>query len=163
MIKRRTFTLSDATAMLPLISRVVKDIRGERSRLAKLARRLERADLSRADRELLQSERRRSRRLLTDHLAEANGLGVEITNGVRCEALFPFEHKWTGSHGDQRLRDAYFVYQDAQGTIREWYFSGWPNQRHLVPQRWQQVPRTVPAKRPATRDAHRAMELRPAA
>jgi hypothetical protein len=63
-----------------------------------------------------------------------------ITPGVRCEALFPFLHKWTGGRGDGRIRKAYFVYSDEQETIARWFFAGWPHDRRQVWPHWWNSP-----------------------
>jgi hypothetical protein len=80
-------------------------------------------------------------------LSEAAYLGVEITPGVRCEALFPFEHQWVGPQGDNKIRPAYFVYNDVQDTIHEWFFSGWPNDRRHVNAAWWRQFRPTPVSR----------------
>jgi hypothetical protein len=84
---------------------------------------------------------------LADALREASELGVEITPGVRCEALFSFDHQWIGPEGDNKIRPAYFVFNDAQATIEEWFFSGWPSDRRKVNPKWWHQFRQTPVPR----------------
>lgn len=154
---RGTFILTEAAQMLPLVRRILHDLREARSRLCQINRRLRQTALSEdrdaidPEREALVAERRLWREKLADCLAEAGFLGIEITSGVRCEALFPFEHQWIGPNGDGKLRPAYFVYNDAQNSITEWFFSGWPNDRRKVNPRWWRQFRPAPARRLQTK------------
>lgn len=146
---RGAFILTEAAQMIPLIRRILRDVREARSRLCQIHRAL--APLVEADRPDLVEERRRWRRRLADCLAEAGCLGIEITPGVRCEALIPFEHQWIGPQGDGKIRPAYFVYNDAQNTITQWFFSGWPNDRRKVNPRWWGQFRPAPSRRLQTK------------
>lgn len=138
---RGSFILTEAAQTLPLVRRILRDIREARSRLCRLER------SQRASASETAGERRRWRELLANCLSEAAYLGVEITPGVRCEALFPFEHQWVGPQGDNKIRPAYFVYDDAQATIHQWFFSGWPKDRRHVNSTWWRQFRPTPASR----------------
>lgn len=138
---RGSFILTEAAQTLPLVRRILRDIREARSRLCRLDRSRNVSSAERA------AERRRWREQLAACLAEAVYLGIEITPGVRCEALFPFEHQWIGPQGDNKIRPAYFVYNDSQETICQWFFSGWPNDRRQVNPAWWRQFRPTPAHR----------------
>jgi hypothetical protein len=133
---RKTFILTEAAATLPLVRVILRDIRDWRCRLSKVRR----DALGRgADAERLMAGSalfRQLERKVADCLSEAERLGVRISDGVRCEALFPFEHRWVGPKGDGKLRLAWFAYNDASDTIDEWYFDGWPNDRRTVNPTW---------------------------
>lgn len=137
----RYFILAEAAKLVPLVRRILHDIREARAQLSKLDRMLERVDWT--DEEEISLRQRRSDVVerLQECLAEASQLGVEITPGIRCVALFPFEHRWIGPKGDGRIRPAYFVFDDAHPTITQWYFSGWPNDRRKVNEKWWKVRR----------------------
>ena len=150
MKSQRCFVLTEAAAMLPLIRRILTEVRSARSALSSTRRRLARFDLTKRERARLTQKEQAAQKTLTECLAEADKLGVLITPGVRCEALFPFEHQWIGPGADGKLRPAFFVYSDAKATITEWYFDGWPSDRRQVSsQWWQQFRRSRPARRPA--------------
>lgn len=124
----KSFLLTEAAAMVPLVRRILRDVRSLRSELARRQAGPSGA-LTAQRRRALESE-------LAFCLEESARLGVEITPGVRCEALFPFEHRWIGAGGDGKLRPAYFVYNDANETIREWFFAGWPSERREPAPEW---------------------------
>lgn len=119
--------------MLTLVRQILRDVRETRSRINRLDRL---CAVNKPARPEWLAERALCREQLRACLVEAESLGIEITPGVRCEALFPFQHQWVGPQGDNKLRPAYFVYSDAQTTITEWFFSGWPNDRRKVNPRW---------------------------
>jgi hypothetical protein len=146
-MKGKTFILTEAAAMVPLVRRILRDIRASRARLSRIQRRLAQGRLTKAERDPLARESQDLRRNLAACLAEAESLGVEITPGVRCEALFPFEHQWIGPRGDGKLRPAYFVYSDAEPTIRKWFFSGWPRDRRVCSSHWWQTYRPGVARK----------------
>ena len=131
--------------MLPLVRRILQDIREARSRLC----RLDREAMGLDDESLagMNNQRTAWRAQLAECLRESAELGIAITAGVRCEALFPFDHQWIGPQGDNKIRPAYFVYNDANGAIEEWFFSGWPNDRRKVNPKWLHQFRTAPAAR----------------
>lgn len=124
-MRRRLFILTEAAATLPLVRRILVDVREARARLCRLKRGRPNGD-----------ERRDLSARLVELLAEAGRIGVEITPGVRCEALFPFEHQWIGPKGDGQLRLACFVYSDAEPTIRRWAFAGWLSEPRPCPAEW---------------------------
>lgn len=140
----RHFILTEAAAMVPLVRRILVDVREARARIARLRRERQDAELTKPD---LARWRRRWRhwgRRLANCVDEACSLGVRITPGIRCEALFPFEHQWIGPAGDGKIRPAFFVYNDANPTIEEWIFAGWPNDRRTVCADWWKVNRPSP-------------------
>lgn len=116
--------------MTPLVRQILRDVRETRCRLNAIARSQKQRGLTPKRRHDLQHQVRVNRGVLRQALDEATELGIEITDGVRCEALFPFEHRWIGVAGDGRIRSAYFVYSDGSDTIREWCFASWPDFRH---------------------------------
>lgn len=133
MDRQKYFILTEAAATVPLVRRILVDVRRLRAERSRLERSIRLEEGKGADHE----ERLvHVRRELAACLAEARTLGVEITSGVRCEALFPFEHQWVGPSGDGRIRLAYFVYNDALPTIRHWFFAGWPNDRRCCAEIW---------------------------
>lgn len=136
MKTQRYFILTEAAAMLPLVRQILIDVREARSRIARLRRERDRAELNNSERAMLNRQWRHWGRKLANCQDEAITLGVEITPGIRCEALFPFEHQWIGPAGDGKIRPAYFVYSDAHSTIREWFFDGWPNDRRPIWPSW---------------------------
>ncbi|MFO0944908.1 MAG: hypothetical protein U1D30_03010 [Planctomycetota bacterium] len=136
MKAERYFILTEAAEMIPVAQRLLVEVREARSRISLLRRQRERADLSAAERSQLVRGWRHWSRKLANCLDEAFGLGILITPGIRCEAHFPFEHQWVGPAGDGKLRPAFFVYSDANGTIEDWYFDGWPNDRRAVNPAW---------------------------
>jgi hypothetical protein len=139
MKPRRYFLLTEAAAMLPLVRQILVDVREARARAAHLQHELARTDLGEADRAALAEQQRHWRDQLRGCLDEADRLGVEITAGIRCHALFPFEHQWIGPHGDGKIRSAFFLYNDAQPSITHWYFAGWPHDlRKVWPHWWKQ-------------------------
>ena len=143
--RHRNFILTEAAQMLPLVRRILRDVRAARSRLSRIDRLL-RQDAT--NRQRLREDRGFWRGELAAYLTEAAMLGVEITAGVRCEALFPFEHQWVGPQGDNKLRPAYFVYSDAEPTLKEWFFSGWPNDRRKINPKWWHQYRPTPVRQP---------------
>lgn len=143
--KKETFILTEAAEMLPLVRRILRDIRQARSQISRCRRRP--ASVGTGAIHTVVDERRRWQDRLDLCLAEAAQLGIEITPGVRCEALFPFHHQWVGEEGDQKIRPAYFVYSDAEPTIRSWFFSGWPHDRRAVNARWWHQFRRTPTAR----------------
>jgi hypothetical protein len=149
MKAQRYFILTEAAAMLPLVRRILIDIREARARIAHLRKLRGRAELTNAERATINRQWRHWGRKLANCQDEAITLGVEITSGIRCEALFPFEHQWIGPAGDGKIRTAYFVYSDAQTTIEEWYFDGWPSDRRPIWPSWWETyrPGQVPADR----------------
>ena len=136
MRNNRLFILTEAAAMAPLLRKILVDLREARCRLSNLRRKLMRADLSKQGRIQAGRDEEAWRGKLLDCLAEADRLGVRITAGVRCEAHFPFEHKWIGPSGDDKIRPALFVYDDTQPTISEWIFDGWPKDRRKIWPSW---------------------------
>lgn len=143
--RRGTFILTEAARTLPLVRRILRDIRESRSRLCRfdrLANQLDEESFA-----VYANERTRWRAKLAECLRESAELGIAITAGVRCEALFPFDHQWIGPQGDNKIRPAYFVFNDANGTIEEWFFSGWPNDRRKVNPKWWHQFRSTPAAR----------------
>jgi hypothetical protein len=140
---RRYFILTEAAAMAPLVRQMLIEIREARSRILHLHRELQRCSTDAGATARLGIECRFWHDKLDDVLRECDQLGIEISPGVRCEALFPFEHQWTGPRGDGRIRRAYFVFNDAQATITEWFFAGWPNDRRKVWPHWWTQFRTV--------------------
>ena len=136
MTTERYFLLPEAADMAPFIRRLLVDIRTSRARLSLSDRLLERVDLAPSRRATEEAELRDCRRRLGESVAEAARLGVVITPGIRCEALFPFRHRWTGPHGDGAIRDAYFVFNDAEPSVYRWYFAGWPSDRREVWPHW---------------------------
>ncbi|MGL5095794.1 MAG: hypothetical protein ACRDD1_09410 [Planctomycetia bacterium] len=132
----RTFILTEAAAQVPLVRRILMDVRAERARLSFADRRLERSDLPAREQWRWAGLQSDARKALAELLEEARSLGALVTPGVRCEAWFPFLHRWTGPKGDGRLRPAYFVYNDSQPTICEWFFDGWPDDRRPVAPAW---------------------------
>jgi hypothetical protein len=143
--RRGTFILTEAAQTLPLVRRILRDVREARSRLCRLNR--VGVGTTEIARKAHQEERQRYRQQLSACLEEAAGLGVEITPGVRCEALFAFNHQWVGPDGDFKIRPAYFVFGDACDTISEWYFSGWPSDRRRVNPKWWHQYRPTPTAR----------------
>lgn len=158
MTGKRYFLLTDALAMLPLVRPILIDVRQARASLASIARRLDRADAA-DPLELLQKQAAQAK-LLRECLDEAKRLGIRISDGVRCEAYFPFEHKWTGPKGDGRVRPACFVYSDAGDGIHEWFFEGWPNDRKSIPRTWRRLFR-VPQQSEASSSSCSAPSVRP--
>lgn len=139
--QNRYFILAEAAKLVPLVRTILVQVRATRSRLSRLARLLDRVDWTDAQELELRQQRSESLETLQECLAEASRLGVEITPGIRCEALFPFEHRWTGPFGDYRIRPAYFVYNDSQPSISQWFFSGWPKDRREIAEHWWSVTR----------------------
>ena len=129
---RRTFVLREAVAMIPLAVRIVADVREARCRLSRLRRRA-------GDGRFWQGQ-------LDTAVGEADDLGVRITGGVRCELLFPFDHRWVGPGADGRVRPAWFVLDEPDRRIDRWFFDGWPEDRRVVPADWQAtLPRPMQA------------------
>jgi hypothetical protein len=143
--RRGTFILTEAAQRLPLVRRILRDVREARSRLSRIDRTL--AGVGEASRRRIEIDREYFRQRLADALREASELGVEITPGIRCEALFAFDHQWVGPEGDNKIRPAYFVFNDAQSTIEQWFFSGWPSDRRKVNPKWWHQFRQTPAPR----------------
>ena len=136
-MKAKSFLiLTEAAAMVPLVRRILVDVREARSRLCAIEHRCRRVEWTACERTELKRRGLYWRDRLSGCLAEAEQLGVAITPGVRCEALFPFEHQWIGARGDGKVRQAYFIYNDALPTIRYWYFSGWPKDRRRIAPHW---------------------------
>lgn len=136
---RRNFILTEAAAMIPLVRQLLVEVREGRARLAHLERQTHHGTPTDTNSSRREREQKICRDQLADALTELSRLGVEVSPGVRCEALFPFEHQWTGPKGDGKIRPAFFVFNDAQSTIDEWYFAGWPGDRRKVwPHWWQQ-------------------------
>lgn len=154
MKAERYYILTEAGEMIPMARRLLVEIREARARISRLRRHRERSDITPAERaQILRGWRHWSRKL-ANCLDEAFGLGIVITPGIRCEAHFPFEHQWIGPAGDGKIRPAYFIYSDANGTIEEWYFDGWPDDRRPVNPAWWTMFR--PGKRPTKRSRHAA-------
>jgi hypothetical protein len=143
--RRGTFILTEAAERLPLVRRILRDVREARSRLSRIDRML--TGLGEEARRRMEFERETYRRTLAEALRESSELGVEITPGIRCEALFAFDHQWIGPEGDNKIRPAYFVYNDAQSTIEQWFFSGWPSDRRKVNPKWWHQFRQAPVPR----------------
>lgn len=141
MPQPRYFILTEAVRLIPLVRRILVEVREARAKLSRTNRLLQRVDWTKEEELSLHQQRESALEQLQECLAEAQQLGVEITPGVRCEALFPFEHRWIGPYGDQKIRPAYFVYDDARSTITEWYFSGWPRDRRRIADVWWTVVR----------------------
>lgn len=149
MTTKKYFILTEAAAMVPLIRPILADVRETRARLTHRQRERSRAALTERQRADLDDEIVEMTRRLDTYVHEALSLGVEITPGVRCEALFPFEHQWTGPNGDGKIRAAYFVFSDGQETITQWFFRGWPDDRRDIwPHWWTQYRNSATAPRP---------------
>lgn len=132
----RKFILTEAAAMVPLVRRILADVRECRCQIHALRRQLKKVEGTPAA-GLITDELSAVEDRLRDALGEAESLGIVITDGIRCEALFPFDHKWVGPAGDNKIRRAYFVYSDAQPGITQWFFDGWPHdRRELWPGWW---------------------------
>src|SRR5690606_2218030 len=114
MPQPRYFILTEAVRLIPLVRRILVEVREARAKLSRTNRLLQRVDWTKEEELSLHQQRESALEQLQECLAEAQQLGVEITPGVRCEALFPFEHRWIGPYGDQKIRPAYFVYDDAR-------------------------------------------------
>lgn len=145
MRKRTAFILTEAAATLPLVRQILIDIREARARLSRLDRQIQNKQTRSAARLRLRNQKSQWRARLDDCLGEARRLGIEVTPGIRCEAHFPFDHQWTGPAGDGKIRPAFFVYNDAQATIDEWFFAGWPGDRRKICPKWWKLYRQ-PAK-----------------
>lgn len=145
MTRKKKFILTEAAATIPLVKRILVDIRVARARLNSIHRLQRTKKLNTAKRHELITESRNLRTTLRQLLDEAAALGVEVSEGVRCEALFAFEHQWIGPAGDHKIRPAYFAYSDALDTIREWFFADWPEHRHPPAATWWNQFRTKPA------------------
>lgn len=139
MDSERRFILTEAVAMLPLVRRILTDVRESRCRLCRLRRQLERADHPGSEQVRMKDLARHWQVRLDDCLSEAGVLGIRITPGVRCEAHFPFDHQWIGPASDGKIRPACFVYRDAEPTIGEWIFDGWPSGRRRIWPDWWRV------------------------
>ena len=131
--------------MLPLVRRILSDVRTARCRQHYLERRLAGPGLTRSERGRFEDERADVRRRVDELLSESDHIGVEVTPGVRCEALFPFEHQWIGPQGDGKIRAAFFVYSDEHPTITDWFFKGWPDDRRKIWPQWWSMYRARPA------------------
>ena len=137
----RYFILTEAARLVPLVRGILVEIREARSRLSRLGRLLDRVDWTPDEELSLRQQREAALEQLQNCLGEASRLGVEITSGVRCEALFPFEHRWVGQFGDQQVRQAYFIYDDSKSALSQWFFSGWPRDRRPISKHWWTVTR----------------------
>ncbi len=144
----RTFVLTEAVQMIPLVQSILREVREVRSRMSKIERLLDAGEMIDARGNSLKRNLDTMRRRLALCLIEAREFGFLITDGVRCEALFPFEHRWVGPQGDGKLRPAYFVYNDAQDSISQWFFRGWPNDRRAVNPVWWTQFRNPPNPKP---------------
>lgn len=140
MSSPKKFILTEAAAMVPLVRRILVDVRSCRAEISRLFR-VVRNDASNSD---ARNRLRQRREQLGACLREAKDLGVEISPGIRCEAFFPFDHQWIGRMGDRKLRPAYFLFSDAQPTITQWCFHGWPDHRMQVCEDWWKIRRNRP-------------------
>lgn len=122
--------------MLPLVRRILVDLRRERSRLSRMSRSNQPSANSR-DR-VTPSDFAATLKRIVELVGEIESLGLEVTPGVRCVALFPFLHRWAKPGGDGKIRQAFFVYSDANETIHEWFFDGWPRDRRRCSSAWWQ-------------------------
>lgn len=147
---QRCFILTEAAATLPLVRQILVDVREARARLSRLQRQLDAGLLDEAGRLAVVAEMKAWQCRLDSYQNEWEQLGIEVTPGVRCEAWFPFEHRWTGPGSDGKIRPARFVYCDSQPTIVEWFFNGWPNDRRQICPDWWHEYRAKPDKATST-------------
>lgn len=138
------FLLSQADAMLPLVTQIAEDIQSRWQRLVELEK--EQIDLERRKRDLNWPERSRryavsdeiasEQAKLRDSVLELEELEVILVDPVVGETAFP-----TQVQG----RKAYFVWRVGADVVKWWCFANEP-QRRVIPDSWRKPTPSVAAE-----------------
>ena len=135
------FLLSQADAMLPMVSHIAEDIQTRWQRVVELEK--EQIDLERRRRDLTWPERSRryavndeitsEQAKLRDSVLELEDLNVILVDPIVGETAFP-----TQVQG----RKAYFVWRVGAENVKWWCFANEP-QRRVIPESWRKQTTTT--------------------
>lgn len=141
------FLLSQADAMLPLVTHIAEDIQARWQRLLELEK--EQNDLERRKRDLTWPERSRRYQVsdeiaseqgkLRDSVLELEDLNVILVDPIVGETAFP-----TQVQG----RKAYFVWRVGADNVKWWCFANEP-QRRVIPENWRKPTQSVDVEQKA--------------
>lgn len=141
--KSANLDLSTARKMIPLVRRIVSDIRSLQGNLSRLQPEHERLERQRHDLVWLERQRRyqvqdqltQTKRELAAALAELKALGVQMASREEGRVEFP-----TRING----RQAAFSWQSDEPDIAFWHYSG-EEIRRPIPEDWSESPSNRPA------------------
>jgi hypothetical protein len=128
------FELPTCRRMLPLVRRIVQEIRETQTRLGRM--RPEREGLDRDRRELSWPERSRRYQLQEEIAAAERQLGQVLAELEQLGVvLVDTKAGWVGFPTIVNGRGAYFSWRPGEEEVRYWHFAG-ESVRRLIPRSW---------------------------